>query len=78
MSANQENNTKLINFEQEKNFLNLQDTNVTNRTHVYFRRWVVLFIYASISTLVAFNWLEYNIIQDVTIQFYNASLPGGY
>lgn len=25
--------------------------------------------------LSAFNWIEYNIIQDVTIAFFNASLP---
>lgn len=46
-------------------------------TQVYFRRWVILAIFASISLLSAFNWIEYNIIQDVTIQFYNQSLPEG-
>lgn len=46
-------------------------------TQVYFRRWVILAIFASISLLSAFNWIEYNIVQDVTIQFYNQSLPEG-
>ena len=44
-------------------------------TRLYMRRWVILFIFAFVSLLSAFNWIEYNIIQDVTIQFYNASLP---
>lgn len=46
-------------------------------TQVYFRRWIILFLFSSISLLSAFNWIEYNIIQDVTIQFYNKSLPEG-
>ena len=46
-------------------------------TRVYFRRWIILVIFASISLLSAFNWIEYNIIQDVTIHFYNQSLPEG-
>lgn len=46
-----------------------------NLTKVYFKRWIILFIFCFITMLSAFNWIEYNIIQDVTIAFFNASLP---
>ena len=46
-----------------------------SETHVYFRRWIVLLTFSIISFLSAFNWIEHNIIQDVTTAFYNASLP---
>ncbi len=52
-------------------------SNAENLTQVYFKRWIILFIFSFISLLSAFNWIEYNIIQDVTISFYNASLPEG-
>lgn len=52
-------------------------TDESDSTHVYFRRWIILFVFSSISLLSAFNWIEYNIIQDVTIHFYNKSLPEG-
>jgi len=48
-----------------------------NLTKIYFKRWIILFIFSFISLLSAFNWIEYNIIQDVTIAFYNESLPVG-
>ncbi len=49
--------------------------NPENLTQTYFKRWIILFIFSFISLLSAFNWIEYNIIQDVTIAFYNKSLP---
>lgn len=52
-------------------------SNAENLTQVYFKRWIILFIFSFISLLSAFNWIEYNIIQDVTIAFYNESLPAG-
>ena len=57
--------------------LKLQPTteDFSDKTRLYLRRWYILFIYATVSTLSAFNWIEYNIIQDVTIKFYNSSLP---
>jgi FLVCR family feline leukemia virus subgroup C receptor-related protein len=39
------------------------------------RRWLVLFIFALISFMNAFHWIEHNIIQDVIISYYNSSLP---
>ncbi len=44
---------------------------------VYFKRWIILLVFCSITLLNAFNWIEYSIIQDVVIQFYNESLPKG-
>ena len=44
-------------------------------TRVYGKRWLILFIFSSVSFLSAFNWIEHNIIQDVTVAFYNESLP---
>ncbi len=77
MFSNSETNSKLTKSEQEKVLLSIDSETIDNPIHVYFRRWIVLFIYVMVSTLVSFNWLEYNIIQDVTIHFYNASLPEG-
>ena len=42
---------------------------------VYFKRWIVLIAFSLITLINAFNWIEYNIIQDVTISFFNQSLP---
>ena len=44
---------------------------------VYAKRWSVLAIFSLVTLINAFNWIEYNIIQDVTIAFYNESLPYG-
>ena len=47
------------------------------KTKLYLKRWLVLFIFSFISLLNSFNWIEYSIIQDVTIKFYNIILPNG-
>ncbi len=65
---------KLLNSQNKKT---VQNNNETLLTHIYFRRWIILLIFSFISLLSAFNWIEYNIIQDVTIKFYNKSLPEG-
>lgn len=46
-----------------------------NFVQVGAKRWVILGIFSLVTLLNAFNWIEYNIIQDVTIAFFNASLP---
>jgi FLVCR family feline leukemia virus subgroup C receptor-related protein len=51
------------------------DVDNTSQTTVYLKRWLIIFTFASISFLNAFNWIEHNIIQDVTEAFYNKSLP---
>ena len=48
---------------------------VKKEFNVSIKRWIVLSIFCLISFLNAFNWIEYSIIQDVTIAFYNESLP---
>lgn len=68
---NNEQNNKLLPVTPKKK------SDDSSLTHVYFRRWIILFIFSFISLLSAFNWIEYNIIQDVTIHFYNKSLPEG-
>lgn len=64
-------------YNESNKFINKnnKNDNLVNLIQVYFRRWIILFIFSSISLLSAFNWIEYNIIQDVTIHFYNKSLP---
>jgi hypothetical protein len=47
----------------------------TVRVKLYFRRWLILFSFAFITMMSAFNWIEYSIVQDMVIQFYNQSLP---
>lgn len=59
----------------EDHIINRKEAN--SLTQVYLRRWVILFIFSFISLLSALNWIEYNIIQDVTVKFYNESLPEG-
>ncbi len=44
-------------------------------TQLYLRRWVILSIFCLITLLSSFNWIQYVIIQDVVIIFYNQSLP---
>jgi hypothetical protein len=46
-----------------------------DQVHVYFKRWLILFVFCFVSLLNAFNWIEYSIIQDVMLVFYNESLP---
>jgi hypothetical protein len=60
-----------IQIEQAKE----QQADAAGLTHVYFRRWLILAVFCCISLLNAFNWIEYAIIQDVMITFYNESLP---
>ena len=42
---------------------------------IYSLRWIILSIFCLNVFLNTFNWIEYSIIQDVTIAFYNESLP---
>ena len=39
------------------------------------KRWIVLAVFSMTTLLSAFNWIEYNIVQDVVIFYYNSSLP---
>jgi hypothetical protein len=55
---------------QESNAVLFKD-----QVQVYFKRWIILLVFCMVSLLSAFNWIEYGIIQDVVITFYNESLP---
>ena len=63
--------TKLINNTDNNSKEDINE----NETQLYFKRWIVLAVFCLITLLNAFNWIEYSIIQDVVIEFYNASLP---
>lgn len=70
---------QIVNTSQSTEMKLISEDNIystsQNLTKIYFKRWIILFIFCFISLLSAFNWIEYNIIQDVTIAFYNSSLP---
>ncbi|RNA31816.1 feline leukemia virus subgroup C receptor-related 1 [Brachionus plicatilis] len=51
------------------------ENSIDTEIKLYAKRWLILFIFSSISLLSAFNWIEYNIVQDVVIFYYNQSLP---
>lgn len=40
---------------------------------VYKRRWVVLTIYSLCAAVSAFQWIEYSIITNIIMKFYNVS-----
>ncbi|XP_052087273.1 feline leukemia virus subgroup C receptor-related protein 2-like [Mytilus californianus] len=42
---------------------------------VYKRRWIILFLFSFVSLTNSFQWLHLNIIGDVLLNYYNASLP---
>lgn len=68
------------NFDSDRQIINEEETEIDrneNKIHTYFKRWVILFVFSGVSLLSAFNWIEYSIIQDVVIAFYNESLPNG-
>jgi FLVCR family feline leukemia virus subgroup C receptor-related protein len=54
----------------EKSIDKLFETNIK----VNSKCWIILAIFSLVSFLNSFNWIEHNIIQDVTILFYNESL----
>lgn len=44
-------------------------------SRLYKRRWVIIFVFSLYLSSNAFQWLSLNIIGDVILTFYNASLP---
>ena len=79
MALNQEKNT------ENENDINIKIKNLNQKVDLkgdpgviklYFRRWIILIIFSILSLLNALNWIEFNTIQDITISFYNESLPG--
>lgn len=41
------------------------------KTKLYHRRWVMLFLFSSLSACNAFMWLQYGIISNIFMRFYN-------
>ncbi|XP_076090693.1 choline/ethanolamine transporter flvcr2b-like isoform X3 [Mytilus galloprovincialis] len=44
-------------------------------SRLYKRRWIIIFVFSFYLSSNAFQWLSLNIIGDVILTFYNASLP---
>ncbi|CAF3485239.1 unnamed protein product [Rotaria sordida] len=61
---------------------NNTDTNIQNDTArvytVYPRRFAVLIIFCICSLSSGFQWIQYVIIQNIIVRYYNESLPGDY
>ncbi len=54
-------------------------TTTTARIYkVYPRRFGILAIFCICSLLSGFQWIEYVIIQNIIVRYYNQSLPEGY
>lgn len=52
------------------------DVNGTDmQPRVYKRRWMIVFLFAFYSLSNAFQWIHLNIIGDVILKYYNASMP---
>ncbi|CAC5392274.1 FLVCR [Mytilus coruscus] len=63
---------------QEKPMLingEVDDTKDQPESRLYKRRWVIIFVFSFYLSSNAFQWLSLNIIGDVILTFYNASLP---
>jgi FLVCR family feline leukemia virus subgroup C receptor-related protein len=45
---------------------------------VYPRRFAILAIFCICSLSSGFQWIEYVIIQNIIVRYYNQSLPGSY
>ncbi|XP_014037805.1 choline/ethanolamine transporter flvcr2a isoform X1 [Salmo salar] len=43
----------------------------TTTTHVYKRRWVMVLLFSSYSLCNAFQWIQYGIINNIFMKFYN-------
>ena len=50
-------------------------TTVPQKTKIYARRWFMLAIFCAYSFSSAFQWIHLNIIGNILIKYYNASLP---
>ncbi|XP_071155077.1 choline/ethanolamine transporter flvcr2b-like isoform X3 [Mytilus edulis] len=63
---------------QEKPMLlngEVDNTKDQPESRLYKRRWIIIFVFSFYLSSNAFQWLSLNIIGDVILTFYNASLP---
>jgi len=54
------------------------DSTSTRIYKVYPRRFAILIIFCLCSLANGFQWIEYVIIQNIIVRYYNASLPTNY
>ena len=66
--------------EQQHAHANKQSTPLpTSRMYkLYPRRFAILAIFCVCSLSSGFQWIEYAIIQNIIVRYYNQSLPGDY
>lgn len=50
-----------------------QDTSSGSNIKVYKRRWIVLAIFVLYSAISALQWIEYPIITNIVMKYYNVS-----
>uniref|UniRef100_A0A8C1U0R1 Feline leukemia virus subgroup C cellular receptor family, member 2a n=1 Tax=Cyprinus carpio TaxID=7962 RepID=A0A8C1U0R1_CYPCA len=50
-----------------------RDTNTVCKTRVYRRRWLIVILFSSYSLCNAFQWIQYGIINNIFMKFYNVS-----
>lgn len=50
-----------------------RDTNTVCNTRLYRRRWLILCLFSSYSLCNAFQWIQYGIINNIFMKFYNVS-----
>ncbi len=57
---------------------NIQTNSTTRIYKVYPRRFAILAIFCLCSLSSGFQWIEYVIIQNIIVRYYNQSLPESY
>ena len=50
-------------------------SDLDQQPRVYKRRWMIVFLFAFYSLSNAYQWIHLNIIGDVILKYYNASMP---
>lgn len=70
-------NDEQSNIESNNQSIVSSATTTTTRTYkVYPRRFAILTIFCICSLSSGFQWIEYVIIQNIIVRYYNESLPG--
>lgn len=47
------------------------DSSSAANTHLYKRRWMIVFLFSSYSLSNAYQWIQYGIISNIIVKFYN-------
>lgn len=59
-----------VNMSEKDKFDNCEDQ---VQIKVYKRRWIILFIFFWYSAISAFQWIQYPIITNIVMRYYNVS-----